>query len=112
TVGRALAFDPAARHPSARELLQDLESWQPGLSSQATPQSVDSSDMSKMALGRHSPADEGKARAMAVAAVQLAKQAGRLTEAKDLLEEALNKCPDLREQYEYQLRLWHRGIVM
>jgi hypothetical protein len=33
-------------------------------------------------------------------------------EAADLLEEALNKCPRLRDEYEYQLKLWRRGIAL
>jgi len=29
-----------------------------------------------------------------------------------MLEEALNKCPALRNEYESQLKLWRRGILM
>ena len=43
------------------------------------------------------------------------QETGRLDwsieEAADLMEEALNKWPDLRSKFEYQLKLWRRGIV-
>ena len=35
-----------------------------------------------------------------------------LMEAADLMEEACNRWPGLREEHEYRLQLWRRGIVM
>jgi serine/threonine-protein kinase len=49
---------------------------------------------------------------MADKAVKLARDAGKLLEAADLMEEAFNKWPDLRTRYEYQLTIWRRGISM
>jgi len=42
----------------------------------------------------------------------LAKTPGKLTEAADLMEQALTQSPDLRERYESILRLWRKGIAM
>jgi hypothetical protein len=45
-------------------------------------------------------------------AIKLSHNVGNLMEAADLLEEALNRYPEFRNQYEYQLKLWRRGIIM
>jgi eukaryotic-like serine/threonine-protein kinase len=110
---RALALDPKDRYPSARELLADLVKWR----SQPVETRKDRgmgrpSDVSKSTLGMHSPADQEAARRMARQAVQLAREKGRLAEAADLMEEAFNKWPDLRHEYEYQVKVWRRGIAM
>jgi serine/threonine-protein kinase len=112
-VSKTLALEPEKRYPNAKELLIDLDKWKPRPAGEIThSKSSDSVDVSKSALGTHSPFDENKARKMAAQAVQLSRQAGRLRDAADLMEEAFNKWPDLREQYEYQLKLWRRGIAM
>jgi serine/threonine-protein kinase len=41
-----------------------------------------------------------------------ARQAGRLAEAADLMEEAFNKSPELRPKYARQVKLWRCGISM
>jgi serine/threonine-protein kinase len=41
-----------------------------------------------------------------------AKDEGRLFEAADIMEEAFNKSPSLREKYSNQVRLWRCGISM
>lgn len=110
---RALAVDPRSRYPNARDMLQELERWRPdpdaGSGKGGLPTSAEDS---KAALGPAVAVSEGPAREMARKAVELARGSGRLAEAADLMEEAFNKWPDLREQYEYQLRLWRRGIAM
>jgi hypothetical protein len=45
-------------------------------------------------------------------ALATSRRPGSLMSAADLLEEAINKAPELREQYESQLRLWRRGVSM
>lgn len=108
---RALAFKPKDRYPSAKELLEDLEKWTPRpAGAVAQPKSTPSGG-SKSVLGVHSSPNEVEARALATQAVNLARQASKLTEAADLMEEAFNKWPDLRKQYEYQVKLWRCGIV-
>ena len=41
-----------------------------------------------------------------------ARRGGRLGEAADLMEEAFNKSPDLRDKYAHQVKLWRCGISM
>jgi len=110
---RALAIEPEDRYSSAAEMLADLNAWEPHpFEPQLQPDSSRLTDTSKTALGTHSPVDEVKARRAAEEAVAISRQVGRLNEAADLMEEAFNKWPDLRQQYEYQLKLWRRGISM
>ena len=40
------------------------------------------------------------------------RQVGRLAEAADLMEEAFNKSPELRQKYAHQVKLWRCGISM
>jgi serine/threonine-protein kinase len=111
-VFRALAPKPEDRYPSAKELLDDLSMWKPRQAAAAEPKWVASTHVSKSALGMHSPPDEKHARSMAAQAMKLARQTGKLVEASDLMEEALNKWPELRKEHEYQLGLWRRGVAM
>ena len=109
---RALAVRPEERYRHAGAMLADLESWQPPeMEADARPRRRSGSDSSKSALGAHSPADEDEGRRLAQQAVGMARS-GRVAEAADLMEEACNRWPGLREQYQYQLQLWRRGIVM
>lgn len=109
---RALEIRPERRYQNAGEMLADLEEWEPSAAAAPVrPRRRGSSDSSKSALGAHSPADEAAARDMAHQAIDLARR-GRLSEAADLMEEACNRWPGLREQYQYQLQLWRRGIMM
>ena len=45
-------------------------------------------------------------------AIELSRDASKLMEAADLLEEAITSQSKLREKYEYQLKLWRRGIAI
>jgi len=110
---RALAIEPEKRHPSAKEFLADIEKWKPRPQASAVLNKADtSSDKTKSALGPHSSVHFEEARKMADKAVKLARDFGKLTEAADIMEEACNKWPALREQYEYTLKLWRRGLLM
>lgn len=110
----ALEFDPQRRYRTAREFLADLQRWTPGLPPAPIPKphGTTSFETSKEVLGNHSPANEEIARRMAGKAVQLAQDASRLSEAADLMEEALNKFPALRGEYQGRIKLWRRGISM
>lgn len=118
---RTMSVDPQHRFPTASELLHALEQWTPALatatvrSTSARPVTCDSRaacKTSKEAMGPHKSPDEEQARKKVTAAYTLAREGGRLADAADLLEEALNAWPAARPQYEDQLRLWRRGIVM
>ncbi|HEY0004097.1 MAG TPA: serine/threonine-protein kinase [Pyrinomonadaceae bacterium] len=110
---RALAVKRDDRYQNAAELLEELVNWRPDAAVPIKPpKSAMSSEAAKSVFGeQHTPANEKKAREMAAQAVKLSRQTGRLMEAADLMEEAFNRWPELREQYEYQLKLWRRGIV-
>jgi serine/threonine-protein kinase len=110
---RALAIEPKKRYPSAKEFLADMEKWKPRSQASALLNKAESSsDKTKSALGPHSSVHFEEARKMASRAVELARDFGKLAEAADLMEEACNKWPALREQYEYTLKLWRRGLLM
>jgi hypothetical protein len=111
-VQRALAHDPQRRYADATAMLVELEAWSPPPKSRAPESSQSSSETSKTAMGDNSPLDEAAARRAILQAIELSRQPGKLMEAADALEEALLKAPLLRKQYEYQLSLWRKGVVM
>ena len=106
---RSLAPRPEDRYPTAKEMLVDLEKWRPPLTDNLY--NNDSTADSKAALGLHTPADEAKARKMTRYAIQLANELNKLEEAADLMEQAFNKWPELRDQYAYRVQLWRRGVI-
>jgi len=109
---RALAIDREKRYQNAAELLEGLNRWK-----LRPPQGVKdfkdnlSSANSKDVLGAPAKADEAQIREMVTQALQLSRERGRLREAADLMEEALNRWPALREDYEQDLKHWRAGIV-
>ena len=108
---KSLAAKPEERYRNADGLLHDLANWKP----KQQPVSVKSSKdwlASKDALGMASPVNEDEARKMVQQSLKLAKQTMRLMEAADLMEEAFNRWPGLRTDYQTQLQLWRRGISM
>jgi serine/threonine protein kinase len=113
-IDRALAIDRTQRYQNAGEMLADLDAWcsRPEGKAAAAKPMMRSSDIAKSALGRQAPLSEAGARSKIRQAMQLARQSAKLVEAADLLEEALNEWPDLRAEFEYQLKLWRRGIMM
>jgi serine/threonine-protein kinase len=113
-VVRAISVNPKQRYQSAVELLGDLEAWRPAANPLPLPSHRNSaaSKTSKTVLGQPSPINERTARAMVKEAFQLAQGVGHLNEAADMLEETLNKWPSLRIEYEGQVRLWRKGVLM
>lgn len=111
---RCLAVNPRQRYLNSMEILSDLESWTPHLSAEPArgPNGRDKFETSKEVLGSHSPANEDRARRLAQQAIQISQEAGRLGDAADLMEEALNNFPAMREEYQGRLKLWRRGIAM
>jgi serine/threonine protein kinase len=112
-IARCLEKDPAKRFQTAGDLLAALENWKPG--SEMIPKRrppPTTAYVSKPALGvvMSSP-NQSEAEKMAQNAIGL-KNTGRLHDAADLMEEAFNKWPDLREKYEPQVKLWRCGITM
>lgn len=109
---RCLALDSKDRYKNANDLLADLNKWKPSSAGDTSKSILSSSvDITKTALGIHSPVDEDEAKRMVVQALQLSRHAEKLNEASDLMEEAFNKWPKLRSHYEYKLKLWRKGII-
>ena len=106
----ALTIQPGDRYPTALQFLADLEKWKHPIKALPAVQQAYSSDKTKSALGSHSPIHFEEARKLAAEAVKLAQDYRNLAEAADIMEEACNKWPALREKYEYTLKLWRRGI--
>ena len=111
-VERALALRREQRYQTAMELLAALERWRPSPPEGKLDESLLESTSSKDALGPRSSSNEALAREMAERALKLARQADRLGEAADLMEEAFNKWPGLRELHERRVQRWRCGIVM
>jgi len=110
-VQKALEKLPEARYATAKDLLEALEQWKPGRSESASGGKFPASDAAKTAVEAHSSADEESAESLAESAFKM-RQAGRLAEAADLMEEAFNKSRKLRTRYAHQVKLWRCGISM
>jgi serine/threonine-protein kinase len=109
---KALNPKPKQRYADAQQMLAELERWKPSAKRAPAGKDAYTSDMSKTALGPLSTVNETEGHKLVDKAVKLARVHGKLTEAADLMEEALTKSPDLRERYESSLQLWRKGIVM
>lgn len=109
----ALSIDSNNRYSSSIPMLADFDKWvwDPAVIAKNKSTNHCSED-SKLALGPHSDMNIQEAKKMTQNALKLAKHVDRLMDAADLMEQALNKAPQLREKYEYQLQLWRRGVVM
>lgn len=108
---KALALKPEDRYRDAEALYTDLAKWKKRDPS-GDRNLPKSSSVSKGALGQRTPPDRKNAEKMIQKALRLAQQPGQLIEAADILEEAINAAPELRERYGYQVQLWRNGIVM
>jgi len=111
-IAKALDFRPENRFQNAMELLDALDSWQPSLDSITPKIKLVESEMSKTALGvAHSSPNMEEGEKMVQKAIEL-KKTGKLGDAADIMEEAFNKCPDLRDKYANYVKLWRCGISM
>lgn len=111
-VSRCLAIEQNDRYPDAKELLRDLGTWKPmQLNKTAAPHSA-RKNSPKNIFGEHSPVDKRAAAQAVKKAIKLSKEPSKLPSAADLLEEAISKDPNLRQQYGSKLKLWRRGISM
>jgi serine/threonine-protein kinase len=113
-VMKCLSPMPEDRYTKAKELLEALDAWRPGGCSSDKPatSSVSISRFSKDAFGRRSTPNQSQAESLVREAIRTAKQQGNLTEAADMMEDAFNKWPSLREKYATKVTLWRRGIHM
>lgn len=103
---------PEDRYGSAADLLSALNGWKPERSSKDLPESVIGSSQSKDILGLASAPDQAEAEELAQQALRQAQEIDKLMDAADLMEEAFNKWPSLREKHATRVQLWRRGICM
>jgi serine/threonine-protein kinase len=108
---KALQKRPDDRYLTAREFLDALDRWKPTAQESPSKAKTLSSEPSKSVLGLPSPADDKFAQDLTRQAFK-ARQVGRLADAADLMEEAFNKSPELRNKYAHQVKLWRCGISM
>jgi serine/threonine-protein kinase len=110
---RCLQAQPDKRYTTAKDLLNALDGWRkPTPPNPSTTKKAISSVLSKSVLGAHSPVNHEEGQRLVKEAIKRAKEGGRLFEAADLMEEAFNKSPSLRQKYANQVRLWRCGISM
>ncbi|HEX8343863.1 MAG TPA: serine/threonine-protein kinase [Actinoplanes sp.] len=98
-----LAIDPKDRPATGRALADALRERR----AVVTPQPRVQPDPGKAA-----DRPSGRAQRLADEAFTLARQPGALERAADLLEEAVNLSPHLRDRHLPTLTLWRRGVVM
>jgi serine/threonine-protein kinase len=108
---KALSKRASDRFPTAVEMLTALENWRPSTHTPPTRLKPNSTEPSKSVLGLQSPANEVLAQDLVQKAFK-ANRAGRLADAADLMEEAFNKSPELRQKYAHQVKMWRCGVSM
>ncbi|MFC1952611.1 serine/threonine-protein kinase [Chloroflexota bacterium] len=107
---RSLKLDPVERYPTANEMLEDLMRWKPYVHNQSKEVGqILQGD--KNALGKSSGFVGSEPGKLVKEAMELSRDTNKLMEAADLLEEAITRQSELRDKYEYRLKLWRRGIA-
>jgi len=110
---QCLKANPADRYRDASDLLRALESWQgPNKVTQSTSTEKTAYESEKSALGERFVLNHQEGVMLAEEATRIARISGRLLEGADMMEEAFNKCPSLRQEYADRVRLWRCGICM
>jgi len=110
--GRGFQSESGDRYPTSMDLLKDLSNWKPRPASALPECETSLCRRIKKCLGHAHPQPmSSMADKLVDQAISLSKQAGKLGEAADLMEEAFNKWPSLRSEREHVLKLWRRGIV-
>jgi eukaryotic-like serine/threonine-protein kinase len=108
---KALAVDPDVRYPSATEMLDDLAGWSPRTGTEKRAPQISATSKYETSAAAVSSLDEEEAMKLRDRALELSRQVHTLAEAADLMEEAFNKSPGLREQYAGRVRLWRNGVM-
>jgi serine/threonine-protein kinase len=109
---KCLQKKPEDRFKNARELLDELERWKPVPYETTKLPRKKEVPVAKVNIGIYPKPSREEARELARQAIRIAKEDGVLMDAADLMEEAFNKSPSLRQKYASQVRLWRCGISM
>lgn len=107
---KALSVDPLKRHKNAMELLKDIKRWRPTTKTGKGEVYSNLDEVTKSALGIHTPIDEPEANKLLKQAIGICNNSNKLNEAADILEQAFLRWPDYKEKYEYLIKLWRKGI--
>lgn len=107
---KALSIEPSGRYQNAMDFLKDLKRWKPSKIAEQQEFYSTSGEVTKSALGLHTPVNETKANDLLSQAFNISKHSNKLNEAADLLEQAILRWPDYKEKYEYLMKLWRKGI--
>lgn len=107
---KALSIDPLCRYPNAMEFLKDIKRWRPTKKTSDTEVYSETGEITKTALGIHTPINEPEANNLVQQAFKISGHSNKLNEAADLIEQAFLRWPDYKEKYEYLIKLWRRGI--
>ncbi|MFC1906904.1 serine/threonine-protein kinase [Chloroflexota bacterium] len=108
---RSLTIDSTERYQTAMVMLEDLMQWTPP-KSKYPKKSENSLHSNKDSLSLSTESREFDVKKQVKEALNMSQNASKLTEAADLLEEAITRDSDLCKKYEYRLKLWRRGIAM
>jgi serine/threonine-protein kinase len=113
-VMKCLSPRPEDRYTDAKGLLKALTAWRShdAPSGKPVPSAVSVSHFSKDAFGHATSANQDEAESLVRQAIQMAKRMDRLPDAADLMEEAFNKWPSLRDKHAKKVMLWRNGIIM
>ena len=132
-VARSIAKEPHDRYPDARALLDALDAFAENKTHAGSAGNAETESHAEIAEsaepGRFQPlADTGRdaptarpnlrtpsperVREMVRLALKTAREDGRLADAADLMEEAFNLQPGLREKYVSRVKLWRAGVSM
>ena len=110
---RCIRRDRTERYPDACALLAALESWHADpVKSDSHAESAKSAESVPARAPKAAPQDVARASEMARLALKTAREDGRLTEAADLMEEAFNLQPGLRDKHASRVKLWRAGVSM
>ena len=109
---KCLRKNPEDRFQNARELLDELEKWEPTSQESNESREKGVAPVSKVSIGACPKPNRAEAQKLASHAIRMAKKGGVLMEAADIMEDAFNKSPSLRQKYASQVRLWRCGISM
>lgn len=125
---KALAIAPDERYPDAGAMLADLRRWSHrpwspppdaeadvgvGTGAASAGKPMGAVDTEKAALGPPLLPGVGSTETgeLIRRALELGRQAATLGAAADLMEDAFNRVPGLRDRYVSKVRLWRNGVV-
>lgn len=99
------------RYSNAKYFLNALNSWMPAKEKQQSEISASTFGESSKAVSEHSQ-DKITAQRKIAEAMKASRQSGKLSQAADLLEEAISVDDSLSEDYGAILQTWRRGVLM